>query len=309
MADAFLIDMPLADDDPAAPLIHVAAIASPWKRQAVVERRHASDRLAGSIMFRATIGEVLAQVPYRPSGRRVSQSIHVRLDSGALESVSQDRLLAGANLAAIQASNGAWEILQFQFAEERSADEWVISHLLRGQRGTDDIAHSGIHAGAAFVLLDRAVQPVTLSSADIDPLTLVVGPMAKPLDDPSWQAFEHGPPLRRVLPPAPVHVRARRTTDGGHVFTWVRRGRLRAEDFDATDIPLAEPAERYRVRITTASGQTVRDALVSTNAWTYPSAAREDDLGSALAGFSFEVCQEGRVPGVGLWAGLSIPQV
>jgi hypothetical protein len=309
MADALLIDLPPLADDPVSPSIHVAATAIPWARQAVVERRNGTDRLAGLLQFRATTGETLTSLPPRPAGRRVNQSLRVRLDAGALQSVTDQQLLAGANLCALRAASGAWELLQFQSAEEIAPDEWLVSGLLRGQRGTDEAAPAGIPLGSAFVLLDQAVQPFGLSGAWTDPVTLALGPASKPVADPSWHEEAHGAPLRAVLPPAPVHVRHARRSDGAIAFRWIRRGRIDADDFDAVDIPLAEPFERYRIQIKTVGGQLLRQVTVSMPEWVYPQATRTTDLGSANAGFSLSLCQEGRVPGVGRWTTVLVPTV
>ena len=68
---------------------------------------------------------------------------------GAMASVPTLQLLNGANMAAIRADNGVWEIVQFGDAEEIAPSVWRLTRLLRGQQGTGDALAAGVSAGAA----------------------------------------------------------------------------------------------------------------------------------------------------------------
>ena len=72
---------------------------------------------------------------------------------------SRLQLLNGANAAAIRSANSAWEVIQFQEAEEIGPDIWRLQTLLRGQLGTSDAMLAGAPVGSSFVLLDEAVRP------------------------------------------------------------------------------------------------------------------------------------------------------
>lgn len=87
-------------------------------------------------------------------------------------------------------------------------------------------------------------------------------------------AFEGG--LRALTPLAPVHLSAERRGDGV-LFRWKRRGRVEADGWDASEIPLDEPFELYRVEV--LDGETVRRvAEVSEPVWFYPAADELTDF-------------------------------
>src|SRR5690606_6375948 len=92
--------------------------------------------------------------------------LKISLYDGELESVSQLRMLNGANAAAVRSASGAWEVLQFETAEETAPYVWQLRGLLRGQLGTGDAMRAGAAAGAPFVLLDETVKPAGLRSSE-----------------------------------------------------------------------------------------------------------------------------------------------
>ena len=80
----------------------------------------------------------------------------MRLYGGALASVSDNVLSGGANAAAVQRADGAWEVLQFANAELVGERTYELSRLVRGQAGSEWAMADPLPAGAPFVLLDRA---------------------------------------------------------------------------------------------------------------------------------------------------------
>lgn len=305
-AAMLVLDIPGDGREISGPVLKIAAAAHPWRRQAVLERRNGTDRLAGFIEARATIGRLVDAVAPRASWRLVDQAIMVAIARGGLQSISIERLLDGGNLAAMQALTGAWEVFQFQSAEETAPGQWMLHGLLRGQRGTEDAALAGAAAGAAFVLLDDAVASVSLAGGFGEPVTLRAGPAAKPVTDVAWQTLAHDGSLLPALPPSPVHVRAEQSVAGDTEFAWVRRGRIDADDWAAAEIPLGEQEERYGFEIRTPGGSVVRHGSVGTPSFTYTAAQRAADLGAANASFTFVVWQEGRLAGRGRIAQLAV---
>ncbi|RJG10903.1 hypothetical protein D3879_14575 [Pseudomonas cavernicola] len=88
------------------------------------------------------------------SGALIDQgsALIVDLISGALESVTQDQMLAGANFAAYGADT-RWEIIRFQNAALQVDGSYQLTRLVRGDKGTEWA--TGLHqAGDLFVLLD-----------------------------------------------------------------------------------------------------------------------------------------------------------
>ena len=129
-----------------------------------------------------------------------------------LPRVSDDAVFAGANAAALQRADGAWEVIQFANAELVGERTYLLSRLLRGQAGSEWAMASPLAAGAPFVLLDANL--VTIASG-LDALerTLQLRVVAAGRDIGDADARWRLPRRRRrprCRPLAPVHVKAAR---------------------------------------------------------------------------------------------------
>lgn len=280
--------------------LRIAAWAKPWRSQAI----HASPEATGFVR-RATAarpartGELVELLPPGFEGRVVhSAALVVRLNDGALSSVSRARLLNGANAAAVRSQTGAWEVLQFEGAEEVAASVWRLTGLLRGQSGTGDCAAAGAAAGAAFVLLDDAVVPAGLAASEIGlQLRWRVGPSGHDLSAAHCVEEEIAGGVRARMPLSPVHVRGTRTAGGDWVLSWIRRGRVDADSWDGAEIPLGERDESYRIDIGPPGGPVRRSATAAQTNWIYAAA----DLAADFTGLPAEAEVAIRQLGAGGW--------
>ena len=75
----------------------------------------------------------------------------MKLYGGALASASDARVLSGANAAAVQRSDGAWEILQFANAVLAGDRTYQLSRLLRGELGSEGAIGTPLPAGGMIV--------------------------------------------------------------------------------------------------------------------------------------------------------------
>ncbi|WP_280137345.1 phage tail protein [Aureimonas sp. AU4] len=221
--------------------------------------------------------------------------ILVDLAGGALQSIDAARLLAGANLAAVESAEGRWEVLQFREAEEVAPNRFRLAGLVRGRGATGGSAAA---AGARFVLLDERCVPVPLAESETGAaLDWLVAPAGRALDDGAVVRETLALGRRALLPLAPVHLRARRQA-GGLSVRWIRRSRAPLDPFDE-EIALGEATERYRVRLLTPGG---REMVVET---TTPArvVAREEieaGLGAEASGrLAVSVAQIGAAVGPG----------
>jgi len=262
-------------------LFRVAVWQRPWRSQILL----ASPEVTGfsprlTIDRPADLGALAgALAPGMREGRvDRSNTILVDLHYAEAQSIGRLHLLNGANAAAVLAANGAWEILQFEAVEEVEPGRWRLAGLLRGQLGTEDAMATGAPAGAPFVMLNEAVPAAGLQPGELG-LTLNwrIGPAAAVLSDGSFAGQSAAGGMRGRLPLAPAHLRGR-AAGGGLAFSWVRRGRVDADDWEATEIPLGEEREEYRVEVATAGGPVLRTATVAAPGWTYP-------VGDILADF------------------------
>jgi hypothetical protein len=87
----------------------------------------------------------------------------------------------------------------------------------------------------------------------------------------------------------------------GTRLSWTRRGRIDADDWEATDIPLEEPFERYRLEI--LDGTAVRRSVeVDSPGYLYTAAAELADFGALQPNLRVRVRQMGRAVPLGIAA-------
>ncbi len=220
-------------------------------------------------------------------------SIFVELFDAEVASVARSQLLNGANAAALRSVSGAWEVLQFETAQEVSPQLWRLDGLLRGQLGTGDAMASGAPAGTDFVILDEAVAPAGLLAGEVGLLlNWRVGPAGSASGDFAQSAEVGG--LRSLLPFAPVHLRAR-VTGGDLALSWIRRSRLGGDPWEVNEIPLGEEIEQYRLEIAQPGGAVRRTVTTSEPGWLYPSALIAGDFGALPTAVDVTVRQLGAV--------------
>jgi len=289
-----LLDLPALSGTAETGWARAGALATPWRPMVLsssVEAEGYAER--ATLDAPARIGVLAQALPPGDSEGRMDRSaaIEVDLGFGGLSTVSRLSLLNGANVVAIRSESGAWEVIQFETAEETAPGRWRLENLLRGQAGTDDAMRSGASADADFVLLDSAVKSLGLSldeaGREFNWIAEAAGALA---NDAAPVVFSGGE--RALTPLSPVHLRARRQEDG-IVLSWIRRGRLSADSWAPAEIANDEGVEHYRVEI--LDGEVVvRSAEADAADWLYPSADELADFGMAQASLTFRVAQAGK---------------
>ncbi len=218
----------------------------------------------------------------------LASTVTVTLIKGALQSVSDELLLAGANRALL-----GDELIQFGTATHISGTTYELSRLLRGRRGTE-WAMAGHGADEPFVLLAGTLfVPATV--ADLGATRLYrITPTGGEVG--SAVSFTLGGASAR--PFSPVQVTGAR--DGGLNLTisWTRRSRIGTELPDTGDIPLDEASEAYSVDILNG-GTVVRTINTTTPSATYTAADQVADFGSAQPAIDIRVYQVGQLVGRG----------
>jgi hypothetical protein len=238
----------------------------------------------------ASMGTLLAPLAAGPlhhfdRGNRIA----VRLGSGAVFSKAVDEIMQGGNLAAIGSMATGWEIIQFATADLVGAQTWELSLLLRGQFGSAPEMRVLRPAGERFVLLDEAVvQPaLTLAEAGLEQ-TWRLGPAEYDLGRAQAEVTLRSAMLG-LRPLSPVRLRA--TRQGGDVlFHWIRRARLGGDSWEASEVPLAEEREAYRVEVM-AGGEVRRSVTLGESLWLYRAADIAADFGPGTTTFTLRVAQ------------------
>lgn len=101
----------------------------------------------------------------------------IDLLSGALQSVTDDQLFAGANAIALETAPSIWKILQFGLATIVSTGRWQLSRLLRGKKGTEDAIAPTVPVGARVVTLSPALVSLPVTEAELGtPWNWRIGP-------------------------------------------------------------------------------------------------------------------------------------
>jgi GTA TIM-barrel-like domain/Putative phage tail protein len=300
-------DLPLltADQTPWEPF--AAAFADPWPGSVLV-LKSASDSnytLDATLAAPACVGQTTADFYSGPAWRWDEvNSLCVQLTGGTLASLDDLSVLGGANALAVQNAGGEWEVLQFATAALTAPNRYTLSKLLRGQAGTENEMGSPVAAGARVVVLNTAMQQLSLPQDQYAlAFNYLWGPQGKPISDPSYQGaslqFE-GVGLR---PFAPCQLKAVYDAGGSDlVLSWIRRDRSPgADSWEAAEIPMSESSESYDVEILDASGNVVRTfaSLPSPDA-TYTAAEIASDFASGLPSpFRFTAYQLSSVFGRG----------
>ena len=274
------LDLPLMKGTEDAQAPHIAATADPWPGRVAVWMADGADGFALNTVLTAAAVMGVTETPMVSARAGMwdrGEPLRVRLEGGALASVSPVSVLNGANLAAIgDASSGNWELFQFEQAVLVGVDTWEVSMRLRGQCGTDGIMPAVWPVGSSFVLVDRRLRQVDLPAAARGlARTWRIGNSRRGYADPDVvervEAFA-GIGLR----PYPVaHLRA--TAAGNdRVLTWTRRTRIDGDSWQSNEVPLGEAREAYRVRVLSGP-DTLRQIEVAAPVWTYPAALRAAD--------------------------------
>jgi hypothetical protein len=273
-----------------------AVYAKPWRTVALSASPTTEGYSTRVVLDRpARIGSLAAPLAGGVSGRfDRSQPLVVDLPFGSLGSLPELSVLNGGNLFALQAANGAWEIGAFLNAEEIAAGNWRLTGLLRGLAGTEDAVAPGAAVGAPVVFLDDAVQPLGLASEEMGLAFNWIAEAAGASGMAGPFTFTGG--LRAQTPLSPVHIRGVRNADGEVAITWIRRGRVDADNWIPADIPPDEPSERYRLQLI-RDGEIVREVEVTEPAWLYPSADELADFPGLQSQIQVEIAQIGqRIP-------------
>ena len=208
-------------------------------------------------------------------------------------------MLSGANAAAVQRPDGAWEILQFANAVLVGERTYQLSRLLRGELGSESAIGAPLAAGAPFVLLDRSIVPLARGLDMIGRRTRFrVVAASRDHGDPSAVEIVLRPPTLAFQPLAPVHLKARRET-GGVRFSWRPRRRGLAGVSFAARSDLGEASEAYELEI--LSGVSVVRTLSATAPSTLYAASDESlDFGSAQSSLEVRLYQISAAVGRGI---------
>src|SRR4029077_20060858 len=300
---AAVLELPMLPGEESPVTAHLAVYADPWPGAVAVWR--SLDDGASYQPFALVAAPAIGGKPRdvlrvgRASRWDKVARTRVQLYGGALASASDLRVLSGANAAALQRPDGAWELLQFANAVLTGERTYELSRLLRGELGSEAAIGAPLPAGAPFVVLDPHVIPVTRGVETIGRrMRLRIVAANRDHGDPSAVEIALRPGPLAFQPLRPVHLKAVRET-GGVRFSWRPRKRGLAGVTFAARPDLGEANEGYELEI--LSGMTVLRTLSATLASTLYAASDETlDFGGAQSSFSVRLYQISAAVGRGL---------
>jgi hypothetical protein len=252
------------------------------------------------------MGETLDPLPWGPPGRRLhAAKLRLRLHHGALQSISEEDLLNGGNLAAMGSPERGFEVIQFETATLIAPSTYEISSLLRGQLGSAPEILALRPAGASFVRLDEATTQLAMRSADLG-LTIDwrIGPASRNLGDSAYREETTSLSGLALRPLPPCQLRARRSGDDV-LFTWIRQTRIDGDSWELAEVPLAEEFENYELTIHDA-GAVRRSVSLAQTFYRYRREEQVADFGETPVVFTIAIAQRSAAYGLGAAAAATL---
>jgi hypothetical protein len=226
-----------------------------------------------------------------------------------LSSASEDAVLNGANLMAVESTDGEWELFQFTTATLIGSGVYDLSGLLRGQFGTEGTMrdNSPVAIGARVVLINTAVAEagMTLSEIKIE-YNWKYGPGPYAISDPTYTTEAHTFQGIGLRPYSPAHIEAEFDGSNNLDITWIRRTRIGGDNWEVNEVPLNEESEAYEVDVMDG-GNVVRTLSSTSETVQYTSAQQTTDWGSVQASYVVRVYQISSSFGRGEYREATVP--
>lgn len=287
------LDLPLltGSEEPHAP--HLAVTAQPWPGPVALwssptgEGFHLNTRIERPAVLGITETELAAAAPARWDR---GPALRVRLTRGVLSSASDADVFAGRNAMAIgDGTPENWEVFQFAEAVLVGPGTYELSRRLRGQAGTDGVMPVSWPAGSYVVLLDAAVEQISLAaSARGLSQSYRIGLAARGYDAPETVAISSAFNGIGLRPYAVCHLQAVGALGQTIDLSWIRRSRIDGDSWQSLEVPLGEETEAYRLQVKRGTS-VLREVQLSQPAWSYSPAMQAAD--GALPTDQIEVAQ------------------
>jgi len=204
-------------------------------------------------------------------------TVQIAYGENQLSSATELQVLNGANAALIGNEEDGFEIIQFTTVTDNGSNNYTLSNLLRGRRGTNE--NQTHNAGDIFILLNEdSILKHEMPIGDISTTrwfkSVTYG--AAILDATAHSLDFEGTALK---PYSPTSITGSRDGSNNLTINWIRRTRYGGEWLNYVGtVPIGEDSEAYEVDILDSNGDVVRtiDALTSTTA-SYTAAEQTTD--------------------------------
>ncbi len=231
--------------DPSRSNIYAAASSSSpaWSGAALYqEQGSALVPIGATDSRRATLGALTA--PLAPSNAlffepEATVQLQVAAEDLIFASTDMTGLAFGANRLLVGS-----EVIQFLDAQSLSDGMWLLTGLLRGRAGTEEVAQTAHPVQTPAVLLSQGLVDLVDLGVQSSP-ALRVAAIGRADDEAVFASLQNAGLSRRPL--SPVHARQRMNLDGSIELSWTRRARGQWLWDYGVDVPLVEESENYMV--------------------------------------------------------------
>ena len=229
--------------------------------------------------------------------RDLGNSINVIIESGQLESIGEIDFMNGRNSVLV-----GDEIIYFKNATLTGSNQYTLTELLRGRRGTEWAISSHV-INERFIFLSGYLERIEGQILDLNSQRLYKAPISTQ-GLPDVAAVPFTSTGRSLKPYAPCHIKGVRDSSNNLAITWIRRTRKGGLLVDYKDVDLAELSEAYEIDI--LSGTTVvRTISTTTTSINYSAANQILDFGTVQASVNVKIYQISGYVGRG-YAGMAI---
>lgn len=178
-------------------------------------------------------------------------TVDVRLFNGALSSGTRLDVLNGANPIII-----GGEFLHYQDATALGGDQWRLSNLLRGRRGTDGFTTSHVAGDLVIVPTTATMHAIPVDTAELNKIreykAVTIGTF---LESAPQKSLSFTGVSKK--PYSVVHISGTRDGSGNWTVNWFRRTRLGGGWTDNVDVLLGEESQSYELEVLDAPGGNV----------------------------------------------------
>lgn len=254
----------------------------------------------------AVLGQTVAALPDRPATlywRGDTLDIVILNDpSYTPPSVTEADLLNGSNRALV-GSEGRWELIGWQTAQQVDSVTWRLTGLLRGLRGTEWA--TGLHLPDDWFLPVERLTRINSDAATLGAERLL---RAVTFGLGLTEAADHAITLvgECLKPYAAAHPRGYRGSAGDLRILWMPRSRIGGDWLDETDVPLGETVSDWEVDILNSQGAVLRtldETAVNSAALPhrviYSAADQVTDFGSTQSSVTVRIYQRSALVGRG----------
>ncbi len=231
----------------------LALIADPWSGPVAVYGSDGGTDFVQELLLstRNVIGQTLTPIVAKTSAVEDNGiGFDVEIGAGQLKSISKGAAEVGYNMAVLgNPDTQVWEVIQFRTAELIGPSQYRLRNIKWGLRGTDSERPNIWAEGTQFVFLGHDPKQIPLRTEQRDKLRVYrVGPADRGPSDPAFHEVEFACRAKGLRPLSPVHLKIRQTQTQ-ITATWIRRGRVDADTWFDTDIPIGKEREEYMVTI------------------------------------------------------------